>query len=93
MASNGSDSGGRRPRIGVTTYLQNARHGVWDHEAAVLPRSYVDVVARVGGTPLLLPPVALRPLVAARKTPAARLGVLVQAWIQVRAWVWARVPV
>ncbi|WP_346619275.1 gamma-glutamyl-gamma-aminobutyrate hydrolase family protein [Blastococcus montanus] len=41
----------------MTTYLQNARHGVWDHEAAVLPRSYVDVVARVGGSPLLLPPV------------------------------------
>ncbi|CCG04381.1 gamma-glutamyl-gamma-aminobutyrate hydrolase family protein [Blastococcus saxobsidens] len=41
----------------MTTYLQNARHGVWDHEAAVLPRSYVDVVVQVGGSPLLLPPV------------------------------------
>jgi putative glutamine amidotransferase len=57
VASNGSDPGGRRPRIGVTTYLENARHGIWDHEAAVLPRSYVDVVVQVGGSPLLLPPV------------------------------------
>jgi putative glutamine amidotransferase len=53
VASNGSD---RRPRIGVTTYLETARHGVWEHEAAVLPRTYLDVVVRAGGTPLLLPP-------------------------------------
>lgn len=46
----------RRPRIGVTTYLETARHGVWEHEAAVLPRTYLDVVVRAGGTPLLLPP-------------------------------------
>ena len=55
MASSGSDPD-RRPRIGVTTYLQTARHGVWEHEAAVLPRTYLDVVVRAGGTPLLLPP-------------------------------------
>ena len=54
MASSGSD---RRPRIGVTTYLEPARYGVWSQEAALLPRAYVDVVARVGGWPLLLPPV------------------------------------
>ncbi len=54
MASNGSDR--RRPRIGVTTYLVPARHGVWEHEAALLPRTYLDVVVRAGGTPLLLPP-------------------------------------
>jgi anthranilate synthase component 2/putative glutamine amidotransferase len=40
----------------VTTYLQTARHGVWEHEAAVLPRTYLDVVVRAGGTPMLLPP-------------------------------------
>lgn len=58
MVSNGSDSAGgdRRPRIGVTTYLEPTRHGVWEHEAAVLPRTYLDVVVRAGGTPLLLPP-------------------------------------
>jgi anthranilate synthase component 2/putative glutamine amidotransferase len=53
VASNGSE---RRPRIGVTTYLMPARHGVWDHEAALIPRDYLDVVVRAGGTPLLLPP-------------------------------------
>ena len=55
MASSGSD---RRPRIGLTTSLEPARYGVWSREAALLPRAYVDVVARVGGWPLLLPPVA-----------------------------------
>jgi putative glutamine amidotransferase len=40
----------------VTTYLETARHGVWEHEAAVLPRTYLDVVVRAGGTPMLLPP-------------------------------------
>lgn len=55
MASNGSD---RRPLIGVTTYLEPTRHGVWDHEAAVLPRTYLDVVVRAGGYPVLLPPLA-----------------------------------
>ena len=55
MASNGSE---RRPLIGVTTYLEPTRHGVWDHEAAVLPRTYLDVVVRAGGYPVLLPPLA-----------------------------------
>jgi putative glutamine amidotransferase len=56
VASNGSSPTTRRPLIGVTTYLETVRHGVWEHEAAVLPRTYLDVVVRAGGTPLLLPP-------------------------------------
>ncbi|AHH94789.1 gamma-glutamyl-gamma-aminobutyrate hydrolase family protein [Kutzneria albida] len=58
MASNGSDSSGsgRRPVIGVTTYLERTRYGAWDVEAAVLARTYVDVVAAAGGNPVLLPP-------------------------------------
>lgn len=47
----------RPPRIGVTTYLERARYGSWDHRAALLPVSYVDAVVRAGGVPLLLPPV------------------------------------
>jgi putative glutamine amidotransferase len=47
---------GARPRIGVTTYLERARHGVWDQESAVLPRTYVDAVVAAGGAPMLLPP-------------------------------------
>ncbi|MCV2488257.1 gamma-glutamyl-gamma-aminobutyrate hydrolase family protein [Geodermatophilus sp. YIM 151500] len=59
MASSGSEpAGDRRPRIGLTTYLEPARYGVWSQEAALLPRAYVEVVARVGGWPVLLPPVA-----------------------------------
>lgn len=55
MASSGSE---RRPLIGLTTYLEPARYGVWSQDTALLPRAYVDVVARVGGWPVLLPPVA-----------------------------------
>lgn len=52
MASNGSE-----PLIGISTYLQRARFGVWDAEAAVLHRAYLDAVVRAGGRPVLLPPV------------------------------------
>ncbi|NMH98174.1 gamma-glutamyl-gamma-aminobutyrate hydrolase family protein [Pseudonocardia acidicola] len=47
----------RRPLIGLTTYGERARYLVWDHQAALLPRSYVDVVTASGGAPVLLPPV------------------------------------
>lgn len=53
MVSNGSD----QPLIGITSYLERARFGVWDLESALLPREYVDTVVRSGGVPLLLPPV------------------------------------
>lgn len=61
MASNASD--GRRPRIGVTTYLESAAWGVWNRPAALVPGVYVEAVARSGGVPLLLPPVATDPTV------------------------------
>ncbi|MER5266489.1 gamma-glutamyl-gamma-aminobutyrate hydrolase family protein [Actinosynnema sp. NPDC002837] len=54
MVSNGSRA---RPLIGVTTYLERARFGVWDVEAAVLHRDYLDSVVRAAGNPVLLPPV------------------------------------
>lgn len=53
MASKGSD---RRPVIGITTYLERTRYTVWELDAPVLPRTYVDVVAAAGGNPVLLPP-------------------------------------
>jgi len=46
-----------RPRIGITTYLEPTRWGVWERDAALLPRVYLDAVAAAGGVPLLLPPV------------------------------------
>ena len=56
MVSNGSD---RRPVIGVTTYIERTRYTVWDLDAAVLPRTYIDVVAAAGGNSVLLPPLGL----------------------------------
>ncbi|PXY20477.1 gamma-glutamyl-gamma-aminobutyrate hydrolase [Prauserella coralliicola] len=52
MASSGSD-----PVIGISTYSERAAWGVWDTEAALLPRTYVDCVVKAGGVPVLLPPV------------------------------------
>ncbi|GAA4614708.1 gamma-glutamyl-gamma-aminobutyrate hydrolase family protein [Saccharopolyspora hordei] len=51
MVSNGSD----RPIIGISTYVETARWGVWHREAALLPTSYVQAVHRGGGVPVLLP--------------------------------------
>ncbi|MEV4319616.1 gamma-glutamyl-gamma-aminobutyrate hydrolase family protein [Actinocrispum sp. NPDC049592] len=52
MASNGCDV----PLIGVTSYLEQTRFGLWDVPAAVLARTYVDAVVAAGGMPVLLPP-------------------------------------
>jgi putative glutamine amidotransferase len=52
--SNASDT---RPLIGLSTYLETARFGVWEVEAALLQRAYLDSVVRAGGNPVLLPPV------------------------------------
>lgn len=46
-----------RPRIGLTTYWQEASWGVWEDRAAIVPGKYVTGVVAAGGTPLLLPPV------------------------------------
>jgi putative glutamine amidotransferase len=43
--------------IGVSTYREQARWGVWDQPADLLPTTYADAVARSGGVPVLLPPV------------------------------------
>jgi putative glutamine amidotransferase len=45
-----------RPLIGITTYAQEARWGVWKLPAALIPLDYVDAVARAGGRPVLIPP-------------------------------------
>ncbi|MEV7604082.1 gamma-glutamyl-gamma-aminobutyrate hydrolase family protein [Paenarthrobacter sp. NPDC089322] len=55
MASNVSDT--YRPRIALTSYLQEASWGVWNTTAAILPGTYVEAVVASGATPLLLPPV------------------------------------
>jgi putative glutamine amidotransferase len=45
-----------RPLIGITTYAQDARWGVWHLPAALIPLDYVDAVERAGGRPVLIPP-------------------------------------
>jgi putative glutamine amidotransferase len=45
-----------RPVIGICTALERARWSVWDQQAYLLPRSYVDAVQREGGIALMLPP-------------------------------------
>lgn len=61
MSLNDSDT--YRPRIGLTTYYQEAAWGVWTGDAAILPGTYVQAVVAAGGTPVLLPPVGTDPTV------------------------------
>ena len=44
-----------RPLIGLTAYREQARWGVWDTTADVLPSGYATAVAAAGGAPVLLP--------------------------------------
>lgn len=52
----GSDSGVSRPVIGLTTYRQRAKSGVWDVQASFLPGGYIEGVTGAGGIATLLPP-------------------------------------
>ncbi len=45
-----------RPAIGICTALERARWGLWDQEAVLLARSYVEAVQRAGGLVLMVPP-------------------------------------
>ena len=44
------------PVIGLSTYREQARWGVWDTTADVLPSTYARAIEAVGGAPVLLPP-------------------------------------
>jgi putative glutamine amidotransferase len=44
------------PVIGLSAYAVPAAWGVWNTDAVLLPRSYVDAVLSAGGLPVLLPP-------------------------------------
>jgi putative glutamine amidotransferase len=46
----------RRPRIGVCAALERARWTVWDREALLLSRAYIDAVQRAGAVALMIPP-------------------------------------
>jgi gamma-glutamyl-gamma-aminobutyrate hydrolase PuuD len=45
-----------KPVVGITTYVQPARWGAWELEAALIPFAYVKAVERAGARPLLVPP-------------------------------------
>jgi putative glutamine amidotransferase len=45
-----------RPVIGICSATERARWSVWDQEALITPRSYVNAVQRAGGLAVLLPP-------------------------------------
>ena len=45
-----------RPVIGICTALERARWSVWDQQAYLLPRSYIEAVQRAGGLAVMLPP-------------------------------------
>lgn len=45
------------PVIGVTSYAERARWGLWDTTASLLPYAYVRALTAAGALPVLLPPV------------------------------------
>src|SRR4051812_46312250 len=47
-----------RPVVGITTYAETARWGVWTCPAVLVPADYVRKVSAAGGVPVLLPPLA-----------------------------------
>lgn len=55
-ASPAYHSGMKRPIIGLTTGLANAKWSVWDTEAMLVDSLYPRAINRAGGLPILLPP-------------------------------------
>lgn len=64
-----------RPLIGLSSYRENARWGVWDQAADLLPTSYARAIEAAGGVPVLLPPTM--PYAEAAAAVVARLDGLV----------------
>jgi len=65
MSRRSEPSGPAMPLIGVTTYREQTRWGVWDVRADVLHAQYADAVLTAGGIPVLLPPASTSDEVAA----------------------------
>jgi anthranilate synthase component 2/putative glutamine amidotransferase len=51
-----ADRAPSRPIIGLTTYRDAVAWGPWQRDAAFVPGTYLDVVTRAGGQPVLVPP-------------------------------------
>jgi putative glutamine amidotransferase len=50
-----------RPVIGITAYVEQARWGVWDTMATLVPHAYVRAVTLAGGRALVIPPESVAP--------------------------------
>lgn len=74
MTTGAPESAGR-PVIGLTTYREQARWGVWDTTADLLPTVYARGIEAAGGVPVLLPPTG--PEEAAAAAVVARLDAVV----------------
>lgn len=59
-------SASSQPVIGITTYRQQAKTGVWDVDASFLHSGYIDSVNRANGIAVLLPPQPVSPELADR---------------------------
>jgi putative glutamine amidotransferase len=55
----GTADSARRPVVGISSYIEQARWGVWDQPAVVLPLSYVAALEAAGARPVVLPPSAV----------------------------------
>ena len=55
-----------RPIVGLTTYLEQVRTGIWDVPAGYLPSDYFEGVIMAGGVAVLLPPQPVDPEIAGR---------------------------
>ncbi len=51
--------GTRRPLIGITCYVEQAKWGPWDEPTALLLNTYVEAVSGTGARVLILPPDAV----------------------------------
>lgn len=47
-----------KPIIGITTYREQSRWGVWEEQADLLPAAYARSIEAAGGIAVLLPPTA-----------------------------------
>ena len=46
----------KRPRIGICAAIEQARWTVWDQQAVLLSRAYMDAIQQAGGLALMIPP-------------------------------------
>ncbi|MGQ7753722.1 gamma-glutamyl-gamma-aminobutyrate hydrolase family protein [Streptomyces sp. WC2508] len=79
-----------RPVIGISTYQEPARWGVWDTPAVLLPAAYPRLVRAAGGLAVLLPPDDTAD--AAREAVAALDGVVVAGGADVEPARYGEVP-